>query len=292
MIKHCPNKACIHHKKPGLHWFVKNGTYKPKNTQQKTPRYRCKTCGKSFSTHTFKSTVNQKKPEINVILFKLLVSGVSLRRASQILEVKYDTVVRHFRYLSQLAQKRHQEFLLTVKTSFVQVDELETFIHARPMAVTVPMVVRVKTGQILGFAVAKISANGPLAAIGKSLYHWTTNQRASKFKLMIKTLKPCFKTNITFKCDSYPSYPNWINGQLPESDHHVTIQQVLGAKKKTPNGQPKPFDELFTINNTFARMRHDLNRLARKTWSTTKNIEGLEDHLWLYVAWNNGYQMK
>ena len=75
----CPNKECSYNTNPIKDWFVKIGYYKPKNTNQKTPRYKCKSCGKSFSTHTNKSTAWQKKPEINKMLFKLLVSGVSLR---------------------------------------------------------------------------------------------------------------------------------------------------------------------------------------------------------------------
>lgn len=126
----CPNPICVHHTATSKNWYVKNGYFKPKNTQQKTPRYLCKACGKSFSTHTDKPTAYQKKPEINTLLFKLLVSGVSLRRAAQILDVKYDTVVLHFQYLAEQAQKQHHVFLQTVQTGFVQVDELETFIHA------------------------------------------------------------------------------------------------------------------------------------------------------------------
>jgi transposase-like protein len=277
----CPNPICVNHTIPAKNWYVKNGYFKPKNTQQKTPRYRCKACGKSFSTHTDKPTAYQKKPEINTLLFKLLVSGVSLRRAAQILEVKYDTVVLHFQYLAEQAQKQHQLFLQTVQTSFVQVDELETFIHARPKALSVPMVVRVKTGEILGFNVAKMPANGFLADIGKSLYQWTVDERSAKFQSMLQDIAGSLKPNVTFKCDSKSSYPKWIHSIVP----NAVIEQIVAGKKKSKS-EPKAFDELFSINNTFARMRHDMNRLARKTWSTTKSIQGLEAHIWLYVAWN------
>jgi hypothetical protein len=35
----------------------------------------------------------------------------------------------------------------------------------------------------------------------------------------------------------------------------------------------------------------DLSRMARKSWVTTKNIRGLQDHLDLYVAYWNEYQL-
>lgn len=74
---------------------------------------------------------------------------------------------------------------------------------------------------------------------------------------------------------------------------HAELKQVLGGKKtKVKLDGEKVYDQLFAINNTFARMRHDMNRLARKSWSTTKAIHGLENYLCLYVAWNNGYEIK
>jgi len=92
----CPNNDCSNISGTPKDWYIKISYYKPKITNQKTPRYKCKACGKSFSTHTNKSTANQKKSEINKMLFKLLVSCVSLRMASQILDVEYNTVVNHW----------------------------------------------------------------------------------------------------------------------------------------------------------------------------------------------------
>ena len=72
----------------------------------------------------------------------------------------------------------------------------------------------------------------------------------------------------------------------------VVLKQIMAWNKKAKRDGDKDFDPLFSINNTFARMRHDMNRLARKTWSTTKAIHGLENHIWLYIAWNNKYKIK
>ena len=96
----------------------------------------------------------------------------------------------------------------------------------------------------------------------------------------VRNFKDCFKEDITFKCDSNTSYHKWITNQVP----NAKLEQVIGGKKKSKKDGEKEFDQLFAINNTFARMRHDMNRLSRKTWSTTKAINGLENHIWLYIA--------
>ena len=222
---------------------------------------------------------------MHFLLQRQQISGVSLRRCAKLLKVSYNTVVKHFYFLAEQAKAIHLEYLKGIQTSFVQVDEMETFMIARPCALSVPMVVRVKTGHILGFAIARMPAKGHLAEVGQIRYNWTKDERSVKFQSLIFNLKDCFKDEITFKSDSHTSYTKWIKNQIP----HAKFQKVAGAKKKTPPGQDKPFDELFAINNMFARMRHDMNRLARKTWSTTKCEKGLEAHIWLYVAWNNGY---
>jgi transposase-like protein len=274
----------------GSTWFSKIGYYVPKGTGMKTPRFKCKACGKAFSSRTDKPNAYQKMPELNKQLFGLLVSGVSLRRAAGLLSVQYRTILLHFDYLAAAAEKQHAKFLRTVKTEFVQLDELETFIHARPCCVSVPMAVRVKTGEILGFAVAKMPAKGKLAAIGYSKYQWDIDERPAKFQAMLSSFSASLKNSITFRTDSNPAYAGWIAAVVPNANHEKV--KGKGGNKKLPAGSPKGYDELFAINNTFARMRHDMNRLARKTWSTTKAISGLEKHLWLYVAWNNGYKLK
>jgi len=220
--KTCPNSECINHLKPLKEWFKKNGTFKKEN--RKIPRYICKSCGLSFSTSTLKPTYQQHKPEINEELFKLLVSGVSLRRSSQILEVEYNTILLHFDYLAGQAKKQHFKHLKTIHSSYVQVDEMETFLHAKAKALSVALIVMCNTGEILGFKVARMPSKGLLASLGQSKYQWTTDERATKFQSLLMDLKPCLTSNILFKSDMSGSYHKWIKNILPTAQ----IEQVVG----------------------------------------------------------------
>jgi ribosome-associated translation inhibitor RaiA len=83
-------------------------------------------------------------------------------------------------------------------------------------------------------------------------------------------LKPCFKQEITIRSDGNSSYRKWIRTQT---------EQIMPIDEKIVNEQGKEFDKLFAINNIFVKMRHDMNKLARKTWSTTKATHGLENHI-------------
>ena len=68
--KVCPNVDCSNHQEPVKNWFKKIGYYKSKHNHQPVPRYKCKTCGKSFSTSIEKDTYRQHKPEVNQEFFK------------------------------------------------------------------------------------------------------------------------------------------------------------------------------------------------------------------------------
>ena len=70
-----------------------------------------------------------------------------------------------------------------------------------------------------------------------------------------------------------------IKNQIPNSQ----TEKVLPSNENIVNDKAKEFDQLFAINNTFAKMRHDMNRLVRKTWSMTNSIHGLENHIWLIL---------
>ena len=117
---------------------------------------------------------------------------MSLRRASQILGVEYNTVVARFNYLADVVRIEHNKHLKTIQTTFVQVDEMETYLHARAKPLSVPLVVRVKTGEILGFSVAKMPARGTLAQLGLQKYNWYDDERSKKFQAMLVSIKHCF----------------------------------------------------------------------------------------------------
>lgn len=83
-----------------------------------------------------------------------------MRRMTLLLGCGKSTVQRKIAYLASEAKKHHQVFLKQLAedggTAYVMFDELETFIHARYKQVSVPVAIRVKTGQVLAFGVARM----------------------------------------------------------------------------------------------------------------------------------------
>ncbi|MGV8941504.1 MAG: hypothetical protein ACOH1P_08195 [Lysobacter sp.] len=275
----CPNEACENHVAPPAGFYRKKGYRRPVNSpSQKIPRYQCKTCGAYFSATRAKGTHGQRRPDLNREIFKLAVSGVSMRRIVALLGCHHRTVAKKITLLAEQAQVHHAERMKSLRTTCVMIDELETFMHSRYKQLSVSMVVRVKTGEVLGFGVAKKPCNQPR---GQIKYKWTQDDRPQAFYTMLRSIEPALAPGCTVITDGHPSYRKWLGKGLASYQHRVL------HSPNTPG-----YDPLFVINHTFAKMRNDLARLGRKTWTTTKTVKGLEDHLWLWVAWTNGYRLR
>ena len=150
--------------------------------------------------------------------------------------------------------------------------------HSRYKQLSVPMVVRVKTGEVLGFAVARKPSNQERGWIK---YGWSVDDRPKAFYRVLRSIEPALAPSCTVITDGHPSYGKWLAKGLASYQH-----------KKLQSPETPGYDPLFAINHAFAKLRNDLARLGRKTWTTTKTIKGLEEHLWLWVAWTNGYVLR
>jgi len=298
----CPNTACANHVDPPRAFYRKKGSRPAKHNRQPVLRYQCKKCDAWFSATQSKPIRQHHRPDLNTQVFKLAVSGVTMRRMVSVLGCSKRTIARKITHLAREAQKHHAAFLANPanRTAYVMMDELETFIHARHQQVSVPVIIRVKTDQILGFAVCRITSTMTLGGAGvKALppggTQWVHHDRDTMVPGLLNAVKPLLKSPATIATDGDASYPKWIKKDLPDVTHlihHSPKETSLGRAKKRADGTPREHDPLFAINVTHAKMRNDLARLGRKTWTTTKSVQGLRNHLWLYVAWVNGYNLK
>ena len=294
----CPNSECATNTSNAVSFiaslqdekfYVKKGYYTTKYNHQPVPRYKCKYCGRYFSSHTSRETYRQHKPHINEAAFKLLASAVTMRRAAKILGVAKLTIERKFHYLAARSLAAHTEFLNSgaIKTSYVQFDEMETYEHTKCKPLSVALAIRPKknpekTPFIIDISVAKMRCKGKLAGISKKKYpEWNEDNREECCKEVMQAVRKVAKPDITIASDAKKAYPNIIKSVLP----NAKIEQYPSRAKA------REFDPLFMLNHTAARIRADLSRMRRRTWACTKKWENLLSHLYIYIAWNNGYKI-
>ena len=120
-------------------------------------RFLCQICGKRFSNATFSPCYRQKKRRVNEILFKLLSSGVSMRRAALILNIHRTTVKRKLEFLAKRSKERHENLLKTLEkgpVTHLQFDDLITIEHTKLKPLSVSIAVDAHRRIILGAEVS------------------------------------------------------------------------------------------------------------------------------------------
>ena len=291
---HCPNPNCTCHDHPVDKFYIKKGYYTTKHNHQPVPRYQCKFCKKYFSSHTFSDTYKQKKPELNNIIWKFYSSNVSLNRLAINLECNRKTVVRKFLFLAYKSRRIHEQKLKEGTfpvTKYLQFDEMETYEHTRKKPLSIALAVRmyfdkdgtIRAGEIIDAIVATMNCKGWLAAKSRELYGEREDTRdEARNEVMESVKKACQGKRVIIGTDGKTDYPPVIKKVLPDSDIRVfTRKQVANTE----------YDPLFVLNHTCALIRHDLSRMARKSWVNTKKADRLQAHLDLYIAYKNGYNI-
>ena len=271
---------------------VRDGYFFQKSTSKHIQRFKCSHCLKKFSASTFSEAYHQNKRRLNPIIYKLLVSGVSMRRIALLLSCSRLTVSRKLIFLSALARKDHFKWLNESKETFfrIQFDDLETLEHTKCKPLSVTCLVS-ENRKVLDFCVSKIPAKGLLAKISRKKYGFRPNEAYMNRDELFKKATEYLPQESTFSSDCHKHYPRLMKKHFPKA-HHIRHPGQRGCV--TGQGELKKvgFDPLFSINHTFAMFRANVNRLFRRTWNTTKDPKRLEDHLWLYVQFHNSVLVK
>ena len=103
---------------------------------------------------------------------------------------------------------------------------------------------------------------------------------------LFKNLKPYLHPEAVIESDENPHYPNHVKRHVPHAKH-IRYKGARGAVSGQGELKKQKFDPLFSLNHTCAMLRANISRLFRRTWNTTKKLESLVDHLWIYVRYHN-----
>ncbi len=274
---------------PDFKHIVRFGTFFRKSDSRSIRRYRCLICKRTFSRSTLLPNYRQKVRRITHPLEELLYSGVSQRRSAILLGVSRSTISRRFHYLGNRSRTSNEKLMRHYHEHpalQIQFDDLETHEHTKCKPLSIALAVEAKTRKILGFRVSRMPAKGRLAKIAHVKYGWRSDERRVGWNGLLSSLKSYVSPSATITTDDNPHYPRIVRRHFPEAIHE-TVKGGRGSSTGQGELKKLKFDPIFSLNHTCAMLRANLNRLFRKTWCTTKTIQGLIDHLSIYVAFHN-----
>lgn len=268
-------------------WYIKKGYFKTKHNGQPVPRYECKICKKCFSSHSLLPNKGHKKPKLNLAVFRLYVSGMTQRRIALVLGVNRKTVASKFLYLARQSRTIHDELIKTTKmlTTHVQFDEMETHEHTSYKPLSIALAVRSKTGEILEARVSEMAYHGKTEKRAFNKYGYRPDMRHVAREDVLRVLNSVMYIGGSIVTDGHPAYMSAMKQFAPNCMHVPVNNASKGISKVRRNTN----DALWRVNHVSAKIRNDLSRMSRKTWTTTKKMWALQAHLDLYIAFNNKY---
>ncbi len=283
MLPSCPRCRT---KSPVGPKIVKAGRFYRTSDSRWIQRYRCTSCRKNFSKASFDLCFRQKKRRKNILVFRLLGSGVSMRECARLLKINPITVERKKKFLSVHATNWLIEFRKSKKVAELQFDDMETFEHSKCKPLSITLAVEKYTRLILGFEVAQMPAKGLLVRKALKKYGPRPDHRARSRRILFRALQPIIENSATIESDQNPHYEPLVREFFPQANH-IAFKGKRGCVVGQGELKGPGFDPLFSLNHTCAMFRANMNRLFRRTWCTTKKIEGLREHLAIYAMRHN-----
>lgn len=288
----CPHADCPRHDDPTSDFCAPFGSYQPRCRPRPVPRFRCRTCRRTFSRQTFRADYRDKKPHLNAPVVELLCSGVGLRQTGRLVGLSPGCVELKFRKLARHAAALDRNLrgeLAPDEPLAIQLDEFETFEgrrNTRPLSIATCIERRSRFH--IAARAAPIRPRGKMtprraAAIAAEQQvrgeRPDRSQAATRAALAAAARLAPRARRVSLETDLKSTYGPLARGVFGEARlEHSQTASVLPRDVKNP---------LFPINHTEACMR-DLNgRLRRESWLVSKTRWFLNLQLGLYCAYRN-----
>lgn len=225
------------------------------------------------------------------MIYELFASNMSARRIARHLGINRKTVTRKLLFLGERAKRANEKFLQSridsgKKVIAVQFDEMHTFEWTKCKPLSILLAVEEDSRKILGACIASMPASGPLASISLSKYGPRKDERAEKAHELFSEISAVICPHAQIRTDQNPHYGKWLNEHFPNATH-LTVKGRRGCIVGQGELKKIGFDPLFSLNHTAAMFRANVNRLARRTWCTTKRPDRLAAHLAIYIQYHN-----
>jgi len=295
----CPYSACHFHRSPGRGFYRRHGTYVASVHTEPVPRFRCRSCGRTFSRQTFRLDYRDRKPHLNVRVVMLLTGGSWFRKSARDvgltrnnLEKKARKIFRHAAHLNRNLLRRGPlqgtglDVRRPLQLQFDEYESYETCRNTRP--VTIATAIETKSRFIIAMIVAPIRPHGRMtarrkAAIALDESRFGPRPHLSRLACLIAlrradSFRPT-ASRVVLATDEKWSYPEIARAALHgrELVHRTT-------SSRAPRGVGTP---LYPINHVEGKARTHVGRLQRDVPYPSKWRRYLSLHLELHVARRN-----
>lgn len=293
----CPNPGCHHHSDPpAQRWWVGAGFHSTL-CSGKVRRFRCLSCGRSFSERTFSIDYYAKKTVDYRKLEGLAGASMCVRALGRAMGLSCDSVQNRFDRLSRQSLACHTRLRSKAGNyDSVSIDGFVSFDRSQyfPNEVTIALTSRAR--YVLSFTHASLKRSGMMRVSQKqrrdTLYSGLSFERGAierSFSELLNGLArdraPSRFRPLVVITDEKPDYARALSRHAlflcQDEDHrvaHLTVNSRLPRTTKNP---------LFPSNYLDREIRKDQAAHRRETTCFARNASNSMARLVCYLGWHN-----
>jgi transposase-like protein len=283
----CPNTECDRHSAPKPRFFLRHGFYQPACRSEQVPRFRCRSCRRTFSSQTFRQDYRDRRPDLNRRLFEHLVSGTGYRQSARLLAMGVHAVQWKARKLARHAGHLHDNLCrkLPAGRTFV-LDEEETYEHASIRTLTMPVLIEKDSWFVVATAVGPTRR---LAPAGTRRRAWQDHEERTRGVRQDRS-RECV-VEVLQRLDQRLDGSAFVLRSDLKSSYGTIARELFGDRvthERTAGSDPRTVrNPLFPINTTLAMTRDNCGRLRRQSWLVTKKGAYLQSQMHQFVVYRN-----
>ena len=219
-------------------------------------------------------------------LFELLVSGVGLRKAAELLRLDVHSVQKKKLKIGRTCAWLHDNLAPRLPEGRTYLlDEEESYEGASIRPLTVPLLIEHQTWFLVAAtagSIRRLAPRGTKRRARQERDERKSGRRPDESNACVERVlgELARRTTgpLTLRTDEKRSYPVIAKRLLASRVTHLTTS---GRAPRTR------FNPLFAINITIAMTRDYVGRLRRRSWLVSKKKERLQNHLHIYIAYRN-----
>ncbi len=290
----CPNQDCKYHQTApaGSTWFVRHGRFQSA-ARGAIQRYRCKACGRHFSSQTFSLDYMTQRTISYRKIFELLHTASGIRDIARILKASPHCITDRISRLARQALAVHADLLdsLELKEDLVA-DGFESFAVSQYFPNNIQLLAGKESQYWIFSDYAHLRRKGRMTAYQKKrntilqakfIYDRVTIYKSFeelvRQALFLKEKTP--HTTTALFTDEHRQYRK-VMMNLSDGERSVLQHRTCSSKRARSLTNP-----LFSVNYLDREIRKDLAEHTRESMQFARNVVNQMERLAIYRLYHN-----
>jgi transposase-like protein len=299
---HCPWPKCSEHA-PGPrsfpYRFHRHGWYERACAPRKIPRFRCRTCRRTFSRQTFSTTYYSKRPKLLVPIAALLQASACHRQIARTLGCAHTTVGLALARIGRHCMLLLARALAEIKSARepLVIDHFEAFEISQDLPFGIGTIVGHRSWFVYGLDPAIHERGGRLTEVQRErLARRKPRERHGGYRgsfgrlLDILSGFSAEKRSLTVHTDGHASYVLAMQDH-PERERfrHIAIPNPERGPKDSPRSEEARLRDarMFPSDLLHALLRHTAKHHTRETIAFPRRVNAALERAYVHVVWRD-----